>query len=324
MCRVSSAQEDTVAESLFREGREAMKGEELDVACPKFAESYRLDPALGTLFNLALCEEKRGRLATAWTKFRQFVDMAPTRDGRASMAWSHIKALEPRLPRLQLMLKGVQTRDALVHLDGVELRGASFGSSIAIDPGSHVVTLTIALQIVRREQFEAHADRVVRIELAAPGGPPDSDKPPVRGVALAAPDIHRESAAASNTRRSTLPSPPTNHDRWRNDALIAGAIGAAGLITSVIVGSFAFAKKDEVDRHCPDGQCDPTGMQAAAEGRTLIVVADLSLAIGLAGGLSCGAFLWQSSLTPSAPGSAGRQQPFGAPPVLISYRGTLP
>jgi hypothetical protein len=179
MCRVSSAQEDTVAESLFREGREAMKGEELDVACPKFAESYRLDPALGTLFNLALCEEKRGRLATAWTKFRQFVDMAPTRDGRASMAWSHIKALEPRLPRLQLMLKGVQTRDALVHLDGVELRGASFGSSIAIDPGSHVVTLTIALQIVRREQFEAHADRVVRIELAAPGGPPDSEKVPL-------------------------------------------------------------------------------------------------------------------------------------------------
>ena len=64
------------AEQLFREGREAMKRADYALACPSFERSLALDPALGTLLNLAVCEEKRGRLGQALARYRQFVELA--------------------------------------------------------------------------------------------------------------------------------------------------------------------------------------------------------------------------------------------------------
>src|SRR5262245_1711819 len=65
------------AEALFREARAAMQSGDFDAACAKFEESERLDKAPGTVLNLAECEEKRGRVATAWGHLRRAVDMLP-------------------------------------------------------------------------------------------------------------------------------------------------------------------------------------------------------------------------------------------------------
>jgi hypothetical protein len=323
-CQAVSAQQGTVAESLFREGREAMNAGALDTACSKFAESHRLDPALGTLLNLALCEEKRGRLATAWEKFHEFVDTAPPRDDRRSVAWSHIKTLEPKLPKLEISLTGVQPADAIVHLDGVELHGASFGSPIAIDPGFHIITLTIAREIVRREEFEIHPGHLMDLELAAPSEQSNTDTPPADEVSKPAPDTLQTKGPVLTTHASRPGTPSNSAHRWRTHAIIAGAVGAAALVTSAVMGSLALGKKQDVQRQCPDGVCDAAGLQAANAGRSLVVAADVTLAIGLASVLSCGAFLWQSSLTPPAPPHVGSFPAVIGQAVLLSYGGTLP
>jgi RNA polymerase sigma factor (sigma-70 family) len=46
-----------------------MASNDFATACPKFAESYRLDPAAGTLVGLALCNEGEGKSASAWAEF---------------------------------------------------------------------------------------------------------------------------------------------------------------------------------------------------------------------------------------------------------------
>ena len=63
--RVARAQNPAAAEALFEQARAAMAAGSYELACARFRDSDRLDPAIGTRFNLADCEEKRGRVATA-------------------------------------------------------------------------------------------------------------------------------------------------------------------------------------------------------------------------------------------------------------------
>jgi hypothetical protein len=69
------AQRDpAAAEALFQQGKAALDRGDLDVACGKLRESHRLDPAVGTLFNVADCEERRGKTGTAWALFIEVRD----------------------------------------------------------------------------------------------------------------------------------------------------------------------------------------------------------------------------------------------------------
>ena len=65
------------ADVLFRRAKDALAAGNVDGACASFAESQRLDPAAGTLLNLADCEEKQGKLATAWQHFVEGRDKLP-------------------------------------------------------------------------------------------------------------------------------------------------------------------------------------------------------------------------------------------------------
>lgn len=48
------------AQSLFEEGKAAMATGNLTLACEKLAQSHALDPAVGTLLNLAKCQDASG------------------------------------------------------------------------------------------------------------------------------------------------------------------------------------------------------------------------------------------------------------------------
>ncbi len=133
------AQTSGAAELAFREGRQLMNQGRFKEACPKFAESQRLDPAPGTQLNLADCYEKLGLTATAWETFRA-AETAATRTGQADFASEARKraiALEPRL--CKLAITAAEPGGGLeVRLDGTPVTRL-VGSAMPIDPGHHVV-----------------------------------------------------------------------------------------------------------------------------------------------------------------------------------------
>jgi hypothetical protein len=90
----AQAESSSTAETLFREGREAVKRGDYAVACPKFAESQRLDPANGTLLNLALCEEGWGQVSEARRHFREVLAALDLDEQRRAIATEHVEALD--------------------------------------------------------------------------------------------------------------------------------------------------------------------------------------------------------------------------------------
>ncbi|HET7542512.1 MAG TPA: hypothetical protein VFK05_21730, partial [Polyangiaceae bacterium] len=102
----AQASNAALAESLFREGKRLSSERKFAEACPKFAESYKLDPGLGTLLNLAMCHESEGKPATAWAEFSEASSRAK-REGdtdRAQLADEHVRALEPKLAHVTIAL----------------------------------------------------------------------------------------------------------------------------------------------------------------------------------------------------------------------------
>ena len=98
--RTAFAQSDpVVAEALFQEGRTLLDQGKAAEACPKLAESHRLDPATGTLIALALCREAEGKLASAWAAFADAEGRARTEGSkdRETVARERAAALYPRL-----------------------------------------------------------------------------------------------------------------------------------------------------------------------------------------------------------------------------------
>src|SRR5262245_40658607 len=53
------------ADALFRQARKTVKSGDYALALAQFQASHRLDPAPGTLLNIADCEEHLGRLSAA-------------------------------------------------------------------------------------------------------------------------------------------------------------------------------------------------------------------------------------------------------------------
>src|SRR5256885_15012907 len=110
----AQSRDAATAEALFRQGRQAIENKNYQEACAKFSESQKLDPAAGTLMNLATCEEKVGKLASAWQHWKEALDALPLKDDRVGFARSRVEELEKKLRRLQVTLSSGREKGAKV------------------------------------------------------------------------------------------------------------------------------------------------------------------------------------------------------------------
>jgi hypothetical protein len=145
--RSVNAQTDTVlAETLFQQGRALLQEGKVSEACPKLAESHRLDPATGTLFALALCHEQEGKLASAWAEFNDAEGRARQegRQDREGLAKERAAALLPRLSSLTVDVSHEATaiEGLEIRVDGNPLARPAWGVAVPTNGGNHRIEAT--------------------------------------------------------------------------------------------------------------------------------------------------------------------------------------
>ena len=133
--------DDAAAVSLYDEGQRLYSAGNYAEACPKFEASLRLDPSsVDTRGRLALCYEKVGRLASAWSAWREVKVRAGRMLGReraVEIASEHLAELEPKLARLTVQAGARPPAGLSVTLDGASFPIESFGVPVAVDQGKH-------------------------------------------------------------------------------------------------------------------------------------------------------------------------------------------
>jgi hypothetical protein len=281
------ARDPAAAEALFEQARAAMAVGSYDLACERFGESDALDPAVGTRFNLADCEERRGRLATALRLFDAVAVELPLDDDRRLMAQARARELAPRVARLRLTPQpGAQ--GSRVTLDGVELGEADWGRDLALEPGRHeLLVQPRGGGAPERVAFAAKAGELVVLPLSPPAAGPAATPPPAK------PTI----AAEPSTRASRAP--------W---ALAAGGVGIAGVTLGTVAGVVTLDKKQLAEANCSDATqtCNAVGVAANTSGKKYAVLSAVGFGVGVAG-LALGAYWWLTrgpATSPSA-SSAG-------------------
>jgi hypothetical protein len=279
----------TVAEALFEQGRDAARAHDYDTACARFRESNRLDPAVGTLFNLASCEEQRGKLATAWELYRGTLEQLPNGDTRVEIARERLAALEPRLPHLTIRLAPGAPASTVVTRGTFELQGASLGVPLPVDPGRQELRVRAPGSAERSYSVDLREGQST--ELAV--GPGESAPAPVAASRVEPASAHQgnEGPASGAARRSA--------------GYVVGGVGITAVGVGVVASLLALHQKSTSDAHCSDALrlCDAQGKSAADRGRTLGALGGATL-IGGGVALALGSYLVLSS--PSEPKHSAR------------------
>jgi hypothetical protein len=279
------ADDNAAAEALFQQAKTLTEQQRYDEACPKFAASYKLDKTLGTLLNLADCEEHVNHVASAWAHWGEAVELAQKAgDKRDAFAATHRDALVKRLPMLQLDIPAPSA--ALdVYRDGVKIDPAAFGVPLPSDPGGHVVTVRRGTEVlvekkvvVQEGQTTAMALDLAAIEKAAP--------PPV----------------------STYEAPPSG---LRTGGFVLTAVGAATILGAAGLEIGAIVNKTAADKpdSCVQKHCTPAGF-ATSERANTFATAGQWVGIGGIVLTAVGVTLLIASPSRKAP-------PRAAPPVTV-------
>ena len=229
------------AQGLLEEARRLVDQRHYATACVKLEESHALDPAAGTLLTLADCYEKTGRTASAWSTFRETAAAARRASDpeRERIARERAKNLQTSLSYLTVITwKG---QDIDVARNGKRIDSALLGTAIPVDPGAHQIVASAPGKRSWSTKVNVR-ERSDRVTVSVPILAEDPT------AASAVPGFDRD---AINTRTDDYPMPEASRGGvQRAFAIVAAALGVAGVATGTVFGLKASSTMDEAKAQC--------------------------------------------------------------------------
>jgi hypothetical protein len=239
------AQKKAAAEAAFRRGKELINSD-APAACEAFKQSMQLDAQFGTQYNLALCYEKVGRLASAWGELTELAAKDANAARRADSE-KRAKALEPRLVRLLIVIK--QRAPGMKIMRDESDVTAFMGVATPVDPGMSKLTASApGYKTWSADVTISGEGTTITVDVPPLEKAPEPPPPPPGGGGK---DVFQT-------------PPPAQVDRdpgagRRKLGLIIGAVGVAGVGAGVVFGLGASSALDDAKATCGGDLSDCRG-----------------------------------------------------------------
>lgn len=262
------------ADALFRQGRELMEAGEFEEACRRFEESHRLDFAVGTLMNLALCYKEAGRNASAWSAYRSAAAAARDRGQveRQEVAAKEAADLEKQLNYLVFKVNA-PAPDLQITLDGTSIAPSLWSTLLPVDAGTHTLHATAP----------GHQPRSLTVNVEA-----TSTEVVIEALV---PRIDRDAPASTD---ATADIPPA-HPRTNTPFIVAASVTGALAVGAGVTGWLYLSKRSDYEDLNANPKVSPKTREEERDEAQTLNVANLILSGGalLAGGLT--SYYWFDS-----------------------------
>ncbi|HEY1534059.1 MAG TPA: hypothetical protein VGF76_08565, partial [Polyangiaceae bacterium] len=295
------------AQALFDQARELSKKGRYSEACPKFLESNRLDPGIGTQFRLAECYEQSGKIATAWATYLDVASVARSSSelDREKAATKHATQLEPRLPKLIIDVPDASRVTGLeVHRDGILMGAVQWGAPVPVDPGAHEMTVSAPGHKTLQKTVQLEESKPLTFEVPVL----EVDDTPAKVAPKQQTEAQTEAEAETATEAALAlapkpeqPASPPAKATSHVDAMpvVFGAAGVVGLALGTVFALKAQSSNKQSKQNCDSDQvnmCNSAGVGLRNDALTQGNVATIS---AISGGalLVAAAIVWRVEAT---------------------------
>ncbi len=237
----ASAADRATAQALFDDGKDLMNRGQAAEACPKLEESLRLDPAIGTRYQLAKCYELTARTASAWTLYLEVAAEARAagQSAREDFARKEASKLEPALSHLTIIVPDeVRVPGLELSRNGVDVGKGAWSVKLPVDPGRYTITAKAPGRKQWQGVVEVHGpsgeETLVVPKLAEAPAAPEA---PGSATAQSEPQVNAAEPHAGARGLSTR--------QWVGIGLAGGGVVALGV--SAVFGLNARSKDQDSD-----------------------------------------------------------------------------
>lgn len=233
VARAGSAEED--ARAALKEGLDAEKAGQLDVACGKYRRALDLIKELGPLKKVKECEVREGKVLAARDKLKELISRWPEPGPELDAFKAELAAVEARVAHLAIdpapgtpsgTKARVDTRPFDLPLKDVELDPGEHEVLFEL-PGKPIERATLTLKDGERRTLAAPAPTTEPTDRVPPGvqPPPDGPRSGLSGLGIA--------------------------------GIVIGGLGVGGVIGGAITSPMVLSKKKQFDTCLSDspGKC---------------------------------------------------------------------
>ncbi len=230
------------AQARFVRGKELLSKNRYEEALAELRASHEIVASPNTRLQLGRCLRAMGKIVAAYAELgRSMVEAKElvAQDNRYQRAYDAAAAeraeIEPQLAFVTMTILNAAD-GSIVRVGGEEIRRAAWGEPAPVAAGTtEIVVETPGRSPVKRE-LTVGAGQKLQVTIDAQ----PAEAPPAAPVATAEPPQHP----------SWAKSP-------RNWAYVAGGVGAAGLLVSVVFGAMAQSTYNDLGSACHSGGCPP-------------------------------------------------------------------